>query len=85
MIIIGNFIELCFLSVLIGIIFGFAMTYLLKKCRSVSHSAVHETFLIFCNTMLTYFISDLLKQSGITSLVACAIIEAQYAWYNLSP
>lgn len=84
-IIFGNFIKLCIISVLIGAVTGFMITFLLKKFRYISHSAIHETFLLIACAMVTYFISELLSQSGITSLVSCAIIFAHYSWYNLSP
>lgn len=83
--ILWNFFTLCVLSILIGVLFGFIITYVLKKVRSVSHSAVHETFLIYCVTMLTYYTSGILDLSGITSLVSAAIVMAHYTWYNLSP
>ena len=35
--------------------------------------------------MLTYYISEIMGQSGITSLVSCALIMAHYTWFNLSP
>ena len=84
-IIFGNFIKLCLISVLIGMATGFMITFLLKKFRYLSHSAIHETFLLIACAMVTYFVSELLHQSGITSLVSCAIIFAHYSWYNLSP
>lgn len=83
--IIGKFCLLCIISVLIGMLGGFLITYTLKRFRSVSHSAVHETFLLICAAMFTYFTSELLEQSGITSLVTCALVEAHYTWFNLSP
>lgn len=64
---------------------GFFVTYLLKRFRSVTHSAIHETFLLICFAMLTYYLSEIAEQSGIASLVTCALVEAHYAWYNLSP
>lgn len=76
---------LCILSVSIGVIMGLLLAYLLKKIRAVSKNAIHETFLIIVNGMLSYFLSEVLGQSGITSLVSCALIMAHYAWYNLSP
>ena len=83
--ILGSFLSLGVLSVIIGVLVGFIVTYLLKKCRFIAHSAIQETFLLFTVAFLTYYVSELLGQSGITSLVSCAIIMAQYAWYNLSP
>jgi NhaP-type Na+/H+ or K+/H+ antiporter len=38
--IIGSFIELCILSVAVGVSMGFIITYVLKRCRYVSHSAI---------------------------------------------
>jgi NhaP-type Na+/H+ or K+/H+ antiporter len=71
--------------VLIGWVVGFALTYAMKRCRFLSHSAIPETFLIICVAWLTYYSSELLGQSGITSLVSCALVMAHYTWYNLSP
>jgi NhaP-type Na+/H+ or K+/H+ antiporter len=51
----------------------------------VSHSAIHEVSLLLIVGFLTYFSSEVLGQSGITSLVTCSVIMAHYAWYNLSP
>ena len=76
---------MCFLSVFVGCISGFILTYLLKRFRFVSHSAIHETFLLIIWAFTTFFISELLGQSEITSLVSCAIIYGHYTWYNLSP
>jgi len=83
--IIGDFILLGILSVSLGIVFGLALTYCLKKFRFVSHSSIAETFVIICFTMLCYYVSEILKQSEITSLVTCAMVLGHYAWYNLSP
>lgn len=83
--ILWNFITLCILSVLIGVLSGFLLTFLLKKFRFVSHSAIHETFLLITWAFITFFMSELLGQSEITSLVSCAIVYGHYTWYNLSP
>lgn len=80
-----SFIQLCIFSVLIGVVVGFTITFLLKKFRSVAHSAIHETFLLIVCAFVTYFISEVTGQSGITSLVSCALVFAHYTWYNLSP
>lgn len=80
-----DFIKLCLLSVVVGLVAGFLVTYILKRVRSVSHSAIHEVSLLLIVGFLTYFTSETLGQSGITSLVTCSIIMAQYGWFNLSP
>jgi len=83
--IIGSFCRLCLMSVLVGAVAGLIVTYILKKNRAVSHSAIHETFLLICCAMLSYYLSEIFGQSGITSLISCALVLAHYAWYNLSP
>ena len=58
--IIGDFINLCFWSVAVGMDFGFAVTYVLKRIRAVSHSAIHETFMLLASAMLCYYSSELM-------------------------
>ena len=55
-----DFIKLCLLSLLIGMIAGFLVTYILKKVRTVSHSAIHEVSLLLIVGFLTYFSSEIL-------------------------
>lgn len=38
--ILGSFLSLGVLSVIIGVVVGFIVTYLLKKCRFIAHSAI---------------------------------------------
>ena len=51
---------------------------------------ITETLLIFSFSIMSYFISNAIvindvTISGITSLLACAIIQSNYTYYNLSP
>ena len=80
-----NFLKLCSVSILIGLVFGFIASYLTKICRFISHSAVHESSLFICAAMLAYFVSEALEMSAIVSLLATSIILSHYAFYNLSP
>ena len=70
---------------LIGIAIGFIASYILKKMRFITESGIKEAAFIFCFGYLSYAISELLKMSGIISLLSAAIIMAHYGWYNLSP
>jgi sodium/hydrogen exchanger-like protein 6/7 len=83
--ILSNFCQLCLVSVLVGVVTGFAVTYMTKKFRYLAHSTMQETFLMISVAMFTYYLSEVLGQSGITSLVSCALVMAHYTWYNLSP
>ena len=58
--IIGSFIELCVLSVAVGVSMGFIITYILKRCRYISHSAIQETFVLLAFAMLTYYVSEIM-------------------------
>ena len=79
------FIYITLKSLLIGITFGILSGLLTKYCRFLDKSPIHETFLIFMISLLSYFVAEEFEASGVTSLIACAILQAQYAWYNLSP
>lgn len=72
--ILTNFFWLSIFSVVLGMITGFLVSFVLKKCRFFSHSAVHETFFLASTAMFTYYLSEVMGQSGITSLVVCALV-----------
>ena len=40
---------------------------------------------MLCTAAMTYYLTEICGQSGITSLVSCAIVFGHYTWYNLSP
>ena len=81
-----DFINLFAMSIVIGMIFGFAAGYLTKRLRFIAKaSAILESFILICFAMCSYFISELKKCSGIVTLLTTAVIMAHYAWHNLSP
>lgn len=59
--ILKNFATIFIYSVLIGTAIGIACTLVFKNWRSLSHSAIHETFLLIVTAFLAYFISELLE------------------------
>ena len=83
--IIGNFFKLGLNSLLVGVVFGLLSSYILKQCRAFSKNPVAECMMIFCFGYLSYLLSDVVKASGIISLLTAGIIMAHYTWYNLSP
>ena len=80
-----DFISLGFLSLLIGILTGLLGSYVFKKMRFLTHSAIKETLIIFCSGYVAYAIGELAGQSGIICLLTAGVIMAHYGWYNLSP
>jgi len=83
--IVGEFLSLFAGSLAIGIIYALLASYILKKMRFISVSAVKETLLIFCFGYLAYATGELCHMSGIISLLTSGVIMAHYGWYNLSP
>jgi sodium/hydrogen exchanger-like protein 6/7/sodium/hydrogen exchanger 8 len=89
-VVIAQFIMLGFVSVGMGLIFGAAQALLFKKARFLSVSPVNEMFIMFGMSMSCYFLTDLIKitgveMSGIIALLVSAICNGHYTWYNLSP
>ena len=83
--IMGQFFLLAVYSVGIGIIAGVFSSLLFKWFRFLTHSSVTETLLIFIIALATYYLSEVLKLSGMISLLTTGITMAHYTWYNLSP
>lgn len=78
-----------FVSLAIGVIFGFLTSYIFKHASFLRVNAITETFLILAFSMMTYFIADLtvvagIKMSGIISILVCGIVQSHYTYYNLS-
>lgn len=82
---IGNFFYLSLVSAAIGVAGGLLSGLMTKYFRFLTRNSVHETFLLISIAFLVYYIADLLKMSGIISIIVTSVMQAQYAWYNLSP
>jgi NhaP-type Na+/H+ or K+/H+ antiporter len=80
-----DFALLGILSLGIGISVGLIISYIFKRMRFLTHSAIKETLLVFCSGYLAYAIGELAGQSGIICLLTTGVIIAHYGWYNLSP
>jgi NhaP-type Na+/H+ or K+/H+ antiporter len=80
-----DFIMLAGSSLLVGVIFGLISATLHKKWRAFSNNPVSECLMIFCFGYLAYLVSEVVKASGIISLLTSGIIMAHYTWFNLSP
>mmetsp|Transcript_53194 Transcript_53194/g.72873 ORF Transcript_53194/g.72873 Transcript_53194/m.72873 type:complete len:187 (+) Transcript_53194:547-1107(+) len=84
-VVVVDFIMILFLSVIIGFLFGCAISFLFKKARSLVKRPVVECTLIFCVAYISYVTAELLALSGIIALIANGITVAKYGWYSLSP
>lgn len=72
--IIGDFFILTFVSTLVGVFFGVLTGIITKYCRFLTRSSIHETFIMFLFGIISYYISDLLKMSGIISIIVTAVM-----------
>ena len=82
---VGNFFYLSLVSGLIGLVGGLVSGLVTKHCRFLTRNSVHETFFLVVIAFLAYYLADLLHMSGIISIIVTSVMQAQYAWYNLSP
>ena len=83
--VLGQFWLITLKALLVGLTFGFLTGLITKYFRFMTKSPIQETFFILLMGLMAYYIGEELEASGVTSLIVCTILQAQYAWYNLSP
>ena len=71
-----NFLKLTVVSGLIGFFFGALSGLMTKYFRFITRNSVHETFLLVTTAWMSYFMADLLKMSGIISIIVTAVMQA---------
>jgi NhaP-type Na+/H+ or K+/H+ antiporter len=72
-------------SIVIGLVIGLMASYIFKRMRFLTVSAIKETVIIFCFGYLAYAIADLCHMSGIIAMLTSGVVMAHYAWFSLSP
>ena len=72
-------------SIGVGMLFAILAAYLLKRVRALTKTPVSECACIFSFAYVSYVLAELWHLSGIITLLTCAVMMANYAWYNLSP
>ena len=72
-------------ALLVGALCGFLCGLATKHFRFLTRSPIQETYFMFLMALMAYYVGEGLGASGVTSLIFCAVLQAQYAWYNLSP
>lgn len=84
LLIIGDFFYLLILSLTVGVVFGFGLSYFLKLNHSFTKFPIKETSLILLTAYLSYLASELLALSGIISLFTSSVIMGHYCYLNIS-
>jgi NhaP-type Na+/H+ or K+/H+ antiporter len=73
------------LSLVIGIFFGFSLSYLTKKFRFIAQNVVSESVIFLSFAYVSYLVAEFLEASSIVTILVTSIVMAHYAWHNLSP
>ncbi len=79
-----------FISLAMGLIFGFLTSLMFKHWRFLTHNAICENFVMIAMSLISYFGTNIIviagiEMSGIIALLTCGIVQSHYTWYNLSP
>ena len=61
-------------AVAVGLFFGGLTGLVTKHCRFLTRSPIQETFFMMMQALLSYYIGESLKASGVTALIVCAIM-----------
>ena len=77
-----SFVTISLGGLIIGLLFGIFSSWMSKFTDKRMHMV--EPMVIFLSDYLAYLLSEMLGWSGVISIFGCALIQAQYAFQNLS-
>lgn len=79
----GKFALICVGSLFIGAVVALLCAFLLRLLN-FSRKPSNEFIIIFFSAYLCYCLAELTHMSGIMALFICGVMQAHYAWYNIS-
>lgn len=79
-----NFLYTWSVSIAIGAVIGIIGSLILKKVTSLTESVVPQLVTLFLVAIIGFYAGDIVKASGVASLVVSAVIYKNFAWYNMS-
>lgn len=79
----GIFVGVSVGSVLLGAAFALISAAILRKVNFTAHPS-NEFIIIFFFAYACYCVAEIAHLSGIIALFACGVMQAHYAWYNIS-
>jgi NhaP-type Na+/H+ or K+/H+ antiporter len=79
-----NFLYTWAVSIAIGVVIGIIGSLILKKVTSLTESVVPQLVTLFLVAIVGFYAGDIVKASGVASLVTSAVIYKNFAWYNMS-
>lgn len=81
----GRFLELLFVSLIVGLLIGMLSAWSYKNFRLLTMNPVMECVILFCFAYISYCCAESIECSGIIALLTCGVVMGHYTWYNLSP
>ena len=77
----GSFLTVALGGLIIGVVYGLLTSLLTRATRGVR---IIEPLALFCGGCLAYVTAELVHWSGIISLIGCGLVQAHYAFKNIS-
>ncbi len=79
----GTFLGVSIGSVLMGGACALISAAILRKVNFISHPS-NEFIIIFFFAYASYCLAEIAHLSGIIAIFCCGVMQAHYAWYNIS-
>ncbi|CAI5974236.1 unnamed protein product [Closterium sp. NIES-65] len=80
----SDFLYLFTASTALGIAFGLASAFIIRKLYFVGHATDREVALMALMAYLSYVLSEVLELSGILSVFFAGIVMSHYTWHNVT-
>jgi len=80
---IGIFLGIALGSLFVGAVFALMSAAILRKLNFIKNPASEFTIILFF-AYGSYCMAEVAHLSGIISLFSCGVMQAHYAWYNIS-
>ncbi|CAI7746010.1 unnamed protein product [Closterium sp. NIES-53] len=80
----SDFLYLFTASTALGIAFGLASAFIIRKIYFVGHATDREVALMALMAYLSYVLSEVLELSGILSVFFAGIVMSHYTWHNVT-
>ena len=77
----GSFLTVALGGLAIGVVYGLLTSLLTRATQGVR---IIEPLALFCGGYLAYVTAELVHWSGIISLIGCGLVQAHYAFRNIS-
>ncbi len=77
----GSFLTVAIGGLAIGVVYGLLTSLLTRATQEVR---IIEPLALFCGGYLAYVTAEMVHWSGIISLIGCGLVQAHYAFKNIS-